>query len=84
MVACAIDDEAQNRNLMLLRRTGKGKITCPPSPPTELKDYYRNGMISPDNKDHLLQMSSCLLINLDEFDTLSRMQELKSLITQDG
>ena len=30
-------------------------------------------------------MSSCLLINLDEFDTLSptRMQELKSLITQD-
>lgn len=30
-------------------------------------------------------MSSCLLINLDEFDTLSpeRMQNLKSLITQD-
>ncbi|MEB3372483.1 VapE family protein [Bacteroides sp. CR5/BHMF/2] len=53
--------------------------------PPELKDYYRNGMIYPENKDHLLQMSSCLIINLDEFDTLSpvRMQELKSLITQD-
>ena len=87
MVACAIDDEAQNHQLMLLHGAqGKGKSTfvrhlLPP----ELKDYYRNGMISPDNKDHLLQMSSCLLINLDEFDTLSpaRMQELKSLITQD-
>lgn len=87
MVACAINDEAQNHQLMLLHGAqGKGKSTfvrhlLPP----ELKDYYRNGMISPDNKDHLLQMSSCLLINLDEFDTLSpaRMQELKSLITQD-
>lgn len=87
MVACAINDEAQNHQLMLLHGSqGKGKSTfirhlLPP----ELKDYYRNGMINPDNKDHLLQMSSCLLINLDEFDTLSpaRMQDLKSLITQD-
>ena len=87
MVACAINDEVQNHQLMLLHGSqGKGKSTfirhlLPP----ELKDYYRNGMINPDNKDHLLQMSSCLLINLDEFDTLSpvRMQELKSLITQD-
>ena len=87
MVACAINDEVQNHLLMLLHGAqGKGKSTfirhlLPP----ELKDYYRNGMIYPENKDHLLQMSSCLLINLDEFDTLSpgRMQDLKSLITQD-
>lgn len=87
MVACAINDEVQNHQLMLLHGAqGKGKSTfirrlLPP----ELKDYYRNGMIYPENKDHLLQMSSCLIINLDEFDTLSpaRMQELKSLITQD-
>lgn len=87
MVACAIDDAAQNHQLMLFYGAqGKGKSTfirhlLPP----ELKEYYRNGMINPDNKDHLLQMSSCLIINLDEFDTLStvRMQELKSLITQD-
>lgn len=87
MVACAIDDDVQNHILILLHGAqGKGKSTfirhlLPP----ELKDYYRNGMINPDNKDHLLQMSSCLLINLDEFDTLSpeRMQSLKSLITQD-
>jgi predicted P-loop ATPase len=87
MVACAIDDTAQNHQLMLFYGAqGKGKSTfirrlLPP----ELKEYYRNGMINPDNKDHLLQMSSCLIINLDEFDTLSttRMQELKSLITQD-
>lgn len=87
MVACAVNDEAQNHQLMLLHGAqGKGKSTfirhlLPP----ELKEYYRNGMIDPDKKDHLLQMSSCLIINLDEFDTLSstRMQELKSLITQD-
>ena len=87
MVACAIDDEVQNHQLMLFHGAqGKGKSTfirhlLPP----ELKDYYRNGMINPDNTTHLLQMSSCLIINLDEFDTLSpeRMQNLKSLITQD-
>ena len=87
MVACAVNEEKQNHQLMLLHGAqGKGKSTfirrlLPP----ELKDYYRNGMINPDNNNHLLQMSSCLLINLDEFDTLSpeRMQNLKSLITQD-
>ena len=87
MVACAINDEVQNHQLMLFHGAqGKGKSTfirhlLPP----ELKDYYRNGMINPDNNNHLLQMSSCLIINLDEFDTLSpeRMQSLKSLITQD-
>lgn len=87
MVACAINDEVQNHQLMLFHGTqGKGKSTfirrlLPP----ELKNYYRNGMINPDNNNHLLQISSCLLINLDEFDTLSpeRMQNLKSLITQD-
>lgn len=87
MVACAVNEEKQNHQLMLLHGAqGKGKSTfirrlLPP----ELKDYYRNGMINPENNNHLLQMSSCLLINLDEFDTLSpeRMQNLKSLITQD-
>lgn len=87
MVACAINDEVQNHQLMLFHGAqGKGKSTfirrlLPP----ELKNYYRNGMINPDNNNHLLQISSCLLINLDEFDTLSpeRMQNLKSLITQD-
>lgn len=87
MVACAINDEVQNHQLMLLHGAqGKGKSTfirhlLPP----QLKEYYRNGMINPDNNNHLLQMSSCLIINLDEFDTLSpeRMQNLKSLITQD-
>lgn len=87
MVACAVDDDVQNHQLMLFHGAqGKGKSTfirrlLPP----ELKSYYRNGMINPDVKEHMLQLSSCLLINLDEFDTLSpwRMQDLKSLITQD-
>ena len=43
-------------------------------------------MINPDNKDHLLQLSSCLLINLDEFDSLNsnRLADLKRIITQDS
>ena len=42
-------------------------------------------MINPGNKDHVLQLSSCLLIDLDEFDSIPawHMQDLKRFITQD-
>lgn len=87
MVACAIDDEVQNHELLLLYGgQGKGKSyfirhLLPP----ELKGYYRCGMINPSNKDHVLQLSSCLLIDLDEFDSIPswHMQDLKRFITQD-
>ena len=87
MVACAIDDEVQNHELLLLYGgQGKGKSyfirhLLPP----ELKGYYRCGMINPGNKDHVLQLSSCLLIDLDEFDSIPawHMQDLKRFITQD-
>lgn len=87
MVACAIDDEVQNHQLMLLHsRQGVGKTSfirrlLPP----ELRHYYRNGMINPAKPDHLLQMSSSLIINLDEFDSIPAAQwpDLKRLITQE-
>lgn len=87
MVACAIDDNVQNHQLLLLHSAqGKGKsFFIRHLLPPELSEYYRSGMIIPDNKDHLLQLSSRLIINLDEFDSISpwRMQELKHLIIQD-
>lgn len=86
MVACAIDDKVQNQQLLLLHgRQGSGKSTfIRKLLPPELDTYYRCGMIIPENKDHLLQLSSSLIIDLDEFDTLPswQMQSLKRLIVQ--
>ena len=86
MVACAIDDKVQNQQLLLLHGgQGSGKSTfIRKLLPPELDTYYRCGMIIPENKDHLLQLSSSLIIDLDEFDTLPswQMQSLKRLIEQ--
>ena len=86
MVACAIDDKVQNQQLLLLHGgQGSGKSTfIRKLLPPELDTYYRCGMIIPKNKDHLLQLSSSLIIDLDEFDTLPswQMQSLKRLIVQ--
>lgn len=87
MVACAINDDVQNHQLMLLYGDqGKGKsFFIKRLLPPELKGYCRHGMIRPDKTDHLLQLSSCLIIDLDEFDSISpwHMQDLKRLIIQD-
>ena len=86
MVACAIDDKVQNQQLLLLHGgQGSGKSTfIRKLLPPELDTYYRCGMIIPENKDHLLKLSSSLIIDLDEFDTLPswQMQSLKRLIVQ--
>lgn len=86
MVACAIDDKVQNQQLLLLHGgQGSGKSTfIRKLLPPELDTYYRCGMIIPENKDHLLQLSSSLIIDLDEFDTFPswQMQSLKRLIVQ--
>ena len=85
-VAGAIDDKVQNQQLLLLHGgQGSGKSTfIRKLLPPELDTYYRCGMIIPENKDHLLQLSSSLIIDLDEFDTLPswQMQSLKRLIVQ--
>ena len=51
---------------------GKGKSTFIRNLlPDTLRTYYRNGMITPENKDHMLLLSTCLIINLEEFDGVS-------------
>ncbi len=85
MVACALDDDKQNQQLLLLySQQGRGKSRfvhrlLPPS----LGAYYRNGMINPDNKDHMLMLSTCLIVNFEEFDGVNanRLAELKRIIT---
>lgn len=68
--------------MLLYGEQGKGKsVFIRRLLPPELKGYYRHGMIKPDKTDHLLQLSSCLIIDLDEFDSIStwHMQDLKRL-----
>lgn len=87
MVACALDDEKQNHEMLVLySRQGKGKSSFIRNLlPDTLSPYYRNGAINPDNKDHMLMLSTCLLINLEEFDGTStyRLSDLKRIIVQD-
>lgn len=88
MVACALDDERENQLALIIKGAqGKGKSTwirrlLPP----ELKQYYRNGMLNPSNKDHMLLLSQRILINLEEFEGMRKddLAELKRLISQDA
>lgn len=52
--------------------------------PSELNNYVYAGTINPDNKDTLIYLSECILINLDELENLSRYQlgSLKETITK--
>ena len=88
LVACALDDEVVNQLAIVMKGAqGKGKSSwirhlLPP----QLRDYYRNGMLNPENKDHMLFLSQCLLINLEEFEGMKNgnIAELKRIITQES
>ncbi|WP_321480224.1 VapE domain-containing protein [uncultured Bacteroides sp.] len=87
LVAGALKDEITNHLVLILySKQGKGKSTWIHNLlPPELKEYYRNGMISPENKDHALFMSTRLLINMEEFEGMkyNDIAGLKRLVTQD-
>ena len=88
MLACALQDEAVNHLVIILySEQGKGKSTwirrlLPP----EWREYYRNGMANPENKDHQLMLSTHLIINMEEFDgaRISDLAGLKRTITQES
>lgn len=88
LVACALEDDEQNQLMLLLySKQGKGKSRFIRNLlPPELRTYYRNGMINPDNKDHMLLLTTCLIINLEEFDGVNynRLADLKRIITQES
>lgn len=88
MVACALDDASVNQLALIIKGAqGKGKSTWIKNLlPPQLKLHYRNGMLNPDNKDHALALTTCLIINLEEFEGMKsgEIAELKRLITQES
>ena len=88
MLACALQDDTVNHLVIILySEQGKGKSTwirrlLPP----EWKEYYRNGMVDPGNKDHQILLSTHIIINMEEFEgvKISDMAGLKRIITQES
>lgn len=84
-VACAISESETNQNaLIFVGEQGKYKTTwLNRLVPKKLNKYKFVGTINPDNKDTLIHLSECMLINLDELETLrkSSMGALKSIMT---
>lgn len=87
-VACAIEPKVTNHTVIVLAgKQGVGKTTWIQNLiPNCLKPYYYSGIINPNNKDTLIQMSECLLINLDELESLNKSEigDLKALITKES
>ena len=52
--------------------------------PPELKRYLYSGPVNPRDKDHILNLSRCALINNEEMDGLSgeQLNHFKSMVTQ--
>jgi predicted P-loop ATPase len=86
MVGSAIQEDIVNHTVIVLSSSqGAGKTTWLLNlVPTPLKQYVFSGTINPSNKDTLVQISECLLVNLDELDSLNKGQvsEVKELITK--
>lgn len=88
MVACALNDDSVNQLALVLKGDqGKGKSRWIRNLlPPELRLHYRNGMINPNNKDHMLLLTMCILINLEEFEGMKagEIGDLKRMITQES
>jgi predicted P-loop ATPase len=85
VVACALDEESTNHQaLIFIGEQGVGKTTwLNKLLPKKLKDHLYMGIINND-KDTKIHLSECLLINIDEFETIGSkgLKQLKSVITQ--
>ncbi|MFA5833957.1 MAG: VapE domain-containing protein [Bacteroidota bacterium] len=84
-VGCAINPEITNHNaLILVGPQGRYKTTWLNRFVPKILDRYKFvGTINPDNKDTLIHLSECFLINLDELETLKKgeLGSLKSIMT---
>jgi hypothetical protein len=85
LVACAIDEGAVNQAaIILVGKQGLGKSRWLNNlVPKDLGNYTFVGTIDPNNKDTLIHLSECLLINLDELETLKKPEigALKTIMT---
>ena len=86
VVACAINPTLTNQQVLVLSGgQGIGKSTFLESLlPTRLAGYLYSGALDPSSKDSLAHLAECMLINLDELDSLTRKKEaeLKEIITK--
>jgi len=86
MVGCVLDDKVINHTVIVFSgKQGLGKTTWVERlVPKQLKEYLFSGTINPNNKDTLVQLSECMLINLDELENLNRSEigSLKEIITK--
>lgn len=86
MVGCALDENTINQTVIVFTgKQGIGKTTWMEKlVPRELRQYLFSGTINPNNKDTLIHLAECILINLDELENLNRTEigTLKELITK--
>ncbi len=86
MVACVVNEKQINQTVIVFSgKQGLGKTTwIEKLMPAELKQYIFSGTINPNNKDTLIHLAECMLINLDELENLNRTEigSLKELITK--
>lgn len=86
MVGCVLDEDTINQTVIVFSgKQGVGKTTWMEKlVPRELKQYLFSGTINPNNKDTLIHLAECMLINLDELENLNRTEigSLKELITK--
>ena len=86
MVGCVLDDKVINHTVIVFSgKQGLGKTTWVEKlVPKQLKEYLFSGTINPNNKDTLVQLAECMLINLDELESLNRSEigSLKEIITK--
>ena len=86
MVACVLNEKQTNQTVIVFSgKQGLGKTTwIEKLMPIELKQYIFSGTINPNNKDTLIHLAECMLINLDELENLNRSEigSLKEIITK--
>ncbi len=86
MVACVLDEKQVNQTVIVFSgKQGLGKTTwIEKLMPKPLKEYIFSGTINPSNKDTLIHLAECMLINLDELENLNRTEigSLKEIITK--
>lgn len=86
MVACVLDEKQVNQTVIVFSgKQGLGKTTwIEKLMPKPLKEYIFSGTINPSNKDTLIHLAECMLINLDELENLNRTEigTLKEIITK--
>jgi hypothetical protein len=86
LVASAVEPTAVNQTaIIFVGSQGIGKSRwLSRLVPKELSRYQYVGNLDPNNKDTMVYLSECLLINLDELETLRKAEigALKSIMTQ--